>query len=83
MQWTLGAIGMLVGLAAVPVLAQSQGGGFQPEPWMAAAPTSSGPVIGEKIPSFRALDQNGRFQDFNSIRGPQGAVIMFNRSADW
>ena len=83
MQWTLRTGWMIVWLAAVPLLAQSQGGGFQPEPWMEAAPTSTGPALGEKIPFFRALDQNGHWQDFNSIRGPKGAVIMFNRSADW
>jgi len=83
MRLALGAIWMMGCLAAVPLLAQSQGGGFQPEPWMGAAPTSTGPAVGEKIPSFRALDQNRRWQDFNSIRGPKGAVIMFNRSADW
>jgi len=51
--------------------------------WAFRPPTSTGPGVGQKIPSFRAPDQNGRIQDFNSIRGPQGAAIYFMRSADW
>ena len=50
---------------------------------MSLPPTSTGPAVGEKIPLFRAPDQNGSMQDFNSIRGPKGAAIYFVRSADW
>ncbi len=46
-------------------------------------PTSTGIAVGEKIPPFQLRDQFGRVQDFNSIRGPKGAAIFFNRSADW
>jgi len=53
------------------------------EPWMLAPPTSTGLAVGQEIPSLRAPDQNGRMQDFDSIRGPQGAAIFFMRSADW
>jgi hypothetical protein len=45
--------------------------------------TKTGPAVGQKIPVFQAKDQNGRLQDFESIRGPKGAVILFHRSADW
>ena len=51
---------------------QAPKSGFQP-----------GPAVGEKIPFFRAPDQYGRMQDFNSLRGPQGAMIVFERSLDW
>src|SRR5262245_38661640 len=44
---------------------------------------ATGPEVGQKIPAFRAPDQNGKMQDFNSIRGPKGAMIVFFRSADW
>lgn len=44
---------------------------------------ATGPEVGQKIPYFRALDQNGKLQNFNSIRGPKGAMIVFLRSADW
>ncbi len=52
-------------------------------PWKNNPPTSTGPAIGEKIPFFGAPDQFGKMQDFNSIVGPKGAVIVFNRSVDW
>ena len=51
--------------------------------WAFRPPTSTGPAVGQKIPPFRGPDQNGRAQDFNSIRGPKGAAIYFMRSADW
>ena len=43
----------------------------------------TGPEVGERIPDFRAMDQNGDWQDFDSIKGPKGAAIVFHRSADW
>lgn len=43
----------------------------------------TGPAIGEHIPRFRAVDQNGRWLDFDAIKGPHGAVLVFHRSADW
>jgi hypothetical protein len=49
----------------------------------AKLPFATGPEVGQKIPSFSALDQRGKMQDFNSIRGPNGAMIVFFRSADW
>lgn len=42
-----------------------------------------GPDIGERIPPFQAPDQHGRMQSFESVRGPNGAFIVFVRSADW
>ncbi|MBI4460645.1 MAG: hypothetical protein HY648_11375 [Acidobacteria bacterium] len=44
---------------------------------------STGIAVGQEIPSFRLVDQSGSMQDFNSIRGPKGAALFFNRSADW
>ena len=54
-----------------------------PEPWMSLPAASTGIPVGQKIPPFQLRDQFGRLQDFNSIRGPKGAAIFFNRSADW
>jgi hypothetical protein len=39
--------------------------------------------VGERIPPFEAPDQHGRLQSIETIRGPNGAVIAFVRSADW
>ena len=44
---------------------------------------ATGLETGQKIPAFTALDQHGKLQDFNSIRGPKGAMIVFIQSADW
>jgi hypothetical protein len=38
---------------------------------------------GAKVPDFRLPDQNGKIQTLESIRGPQGAMLVFYRSADW
>ena len=39
--------------------------------------------VGARIPEFRAVDQNGKVWDFDSLKGPKGAVFVFHRSADW
>ena len=43
----------------------------------------SGPEIGERIPDFEALDQNGDLVSLSDVMGPDGAMIVFVRSADW
>jgi cytochrome oxidase Cu insertion factor (SCO1/SenC/PrrC family) len=43
----------------------------------------TGPAVGDPIPPFRAVDQDGRSLDFDAIKGPHGAVLLFFRSADW
>ena len=43
----------------------------------------TGPEVGSTLPSFEALDQNGRPQNLKSILGPKGALLVFFRSADW
>lgn len=44
---------------------------------------TTGPQIGETIPNFEARDQDGHRLDFNAIKGPKGAALLFFRSADW
>src|SRR5260370_726960 len=39
--------------------------------------------VGEKIPSIAANDQFGHPQTFESLRGKQGLLVLFSRSADW
>jgi hypothetical protein len=43
----------------------------------------TGVEVGERIPEFRIKDLNGRVWDYQSIKGPKGAVLHFYRSADW
>ena len=43
----------------------------------------TGIEVGQSIPPFKLTDQFGKQQDFNTIKGPRGAVLIFFRSADW
>jgi hypothetical protein len=43
----------------------------------------TGPEIGQQVPAFSAQDQDGRTQTLKSIMGPNGAMLVFFRSADW
>ena len=38
---------------------------------------------GQPAPAFSALDQFGKTQSLDSLRGPKGTVLLFYRSADW
>jgi hypothetical protein len=42
-----------------------------------------GPRVGASIPPVSGIDQFGRPQSLPSIYGPQGAMLVFFRSADW
>ena len=42
-----------------------------------------GPQVGERVPDFTLPDQRGRSTSLESILGPNGAILMFYRSADW
>ena len=44
---------------------------------------SLGPLVGERVPDFNLLDQHGQPQTLDSIKGPNGAMLLFHRSADW
>jgi hypothetical protein len=46
-------------------------------------PLDVGPAVGEAIPRFEARDQAGRLRTFDDLRGPNGLVLLFFRSADW
>ncbi len=76
-----------VGIALDAILYQRAGRGIDPVEWFSGAvqdkDTKTGVPVGERIPSFRAIDQNGVWQDFESIRREKGAVLLFHRSADW
>ena len=43
----------------------------------------SGPEVGERIPDFSAYDQNGNLVSLGDVMGPNGAMVVFHRSADW
>ena len=64
--------------AAVPFMARPQA-----PPFDANANLKTGPAVGQKIPAFSAVDQMGRVRNFDSLKGPKGMVLFFNRSVDW
>ena len=44
---------------------------------------SIGVAVGQKAPAFSARDQFGRVQTLDSLKGTNGTVLLFFRSADW
>jgi hypothetical protein len=44
---------------------------------------SIGLAVGQKAPAFSARDQFGRVQTLDSLKGTNGTVLLFFRSADW
>jgi hypothetical protein len=44
---------------------------------------SIGLTVGEKAPAFSARDQFGRTQTLDTLKGANGTVLLFFRSADW
>src|ERR1700688_4618116 len=44
---------------------------------------SIGLAVGQKAPNFSARDEFGHLQTLESLKGPNGTVLLFFRSADW
>jgi len=44
---------------------------------------SIGLAVGHKASVFSLRDQFGRVQTLDSLKGPNGTVLLFFRSADW
>ena len=42
-----------------------------------------GPQLGDRAPDFTLQDQFGKTWTLPSILGPNGAMLVFFRSADW
>ncbi len=45
--------------------------------------TELGPRVGDRFPAFEAQDQHGQTQSFETLRGANGLLLLFYRSADW
>jgi hypothetical protein len=45
--------------------------------------SSIGSNVGQKMPPFTALDQFGHEVSSDTLKGPNGTVLLFFRSADW
>lgn len=70
---------LLLTTVAIPALAQD----FLTEVPPGSQGMVSGPEIGETIPDFEAYDQNGNLVTLDDVMGPNGAMVLFHRSADW
>ena len=46
-------------------------------------PMSIGLAVGDKAPAFSLRDQSGRPQTLDTLKGTNGTVLLFFRSADW
>jgi hypothetical protein len=79
-RWAL-LLAVVVAQASGPHGTQAPGGPIllQPETW-AGAP---GPAVGAKAPGFEAADQDGRLRSLETLRGPGGLLLNFNRSVVW
>ena len=42
-----------------------------------------GPQVGDQVPDFELSDQFGEIHNLESVMGPNGAMLLFHRSADW
>lgn len=69
------AVFLFFRLLVVP-LAQAKG---SPDQFV----SSIGLQTGQKAPAFTALDQFGREQSNQTLKGSGGTVLLFFRSADW
>ena len=75
-------------LVALPTLAGetglAQASGQAPQDAPARIDVSKlGPQVGERVPDFTLRDQTGQPRSLQSIMGPNGAMLVFNRSAEW
>ena len=50
---------------------------------VSVAPMSIGIAAGQKAPTFSACDQFGQTQTLDTLKGSNGTVLLFFRSADW
>jgi hypothetical protein len=46
-------------------------------------PMDLGPSVGQPLIGFEAKDQDGVLRTLDSLKGPNGLVMVFFRSADW
>jgi hypothetical protein len=50
---------------------------------VSSEPMSIGLAVGQKAPDFSARDEFGRTQTLETLKGANGTVLLFFRSADW
>jgi len=72
--------GAMVSFLGIVMFASAQLLGFQD----ATGPASSiGLEVRSKIPAFELRDQKGEKQSNETLKGTNGTILLFFRSADW
>lgn len=74
--------GCFIAMSLLAGIAAAQETGVRPLPDLDKG-LKTGPAVGTMIPAFEVADHAGRMQTFETLRGPQGLVLLFIRSADW
>lgn len=72
---------MILATLLLTALAQTSPEGRAPAP--RPDPATLGPRIGDRLPPLDAVDSRGRKRTLESLRGPNGLVLVIFRSADW
>ena len=78
----LPTIAACVLLSTIVIVAAREGPAAQ-SPGSTIDPQTLGPKIGERVPDFTLPDQHGQTRTLRSMLGPNGAILVFFRSADW
>ena len=73
---SLKGILLIGGLMAMPLSANAADSAYDK--------LDKGPKIGTAIPHpLKTVDQRGKPQDFTSLKGERGLILLFARSLDW
>ncbi len=67
-------------LFLIGFLASANAQGISPANGVSAA---IGLPVGQQAPAFAAQDQFGHQQSNDTLKGPNGTILLFFRSADW
>ena len=76
-------ITLLIALGITAAVMVRGGGSDAMQPRTPVDVASLGPQVGERVPGFSLPDQTGQIWTLESILGPNGALLLFHRSADW
>jgi len=69
-------VAIVAGFLSLPLLAHAADSAYDK--------LDKGPKVGAALPhSLAAEDQNGRAQDFASLKGTRGLILLFSRSLNW
>lgn len=72
-----------VSLTGIPAASARSAATAQAGPRDKVEVSKLGPQVGQRVPDFSLTDQSGKTWTLQSIMGPQGAMLVFYRSADW